>query len=112
MKAMMTRDHVGTYGAHLTPREREVLSLLCEGLSNKLISRRLGVSLSTVKIHVSNIFGELNVSSRLEAVVTAHRHGLLQQQVGASQSEVARAQTFTPIVAALPLSVPAALRPE
>ena len=55
----------------LTPREREVLALLCEGLSNKLIGRRLKISAGTVKVHVSNILRALNVSNRLQAVVVA-----------------------------------------
>lgn len=63
---------------HLTAREREVLLLLGEGLSNKLIARRLGISLATVKIHVSSILGELAVSSRLQAVVRAQALGLFE----------------------------------
>ena len=62
---------------HLTPREREVLLLLAEGLPNKLICRRLGIAHSTVKIHVARILGELNVSTRLQAVLAAQRLGLL-----------------------------------
>ena len=63
---------------HLTPREREVLALLCHGYSNKLISRELGISAGTVKIHVGKVLAELGVASRLQAVVAAHRHGLVQ----------------------------------
>jgi DNA-binding CsgD family transcriptional regulator len=62
---------------HLTRRELEVLSLLCEGLPNKLISRRLNISAATVKCHISRILDELGVSSRLQAVVVAARFGLL-----------------------------------
>ena len=62
---------------HLTPRELEVLALLCEGLPNKLISRRLNISAATVKCHISRILDELGVSSRLQAVVVAARFGLL-----------------------------------
>jgi DNA-binding CsgD family transcriptional regulator len=61
----------------LTPRELEVLALLCEGLPNKLISRRLAISSATVKSHISRILSELGVSSRLQAVVAAARYGLL-----------------------------------
>jgi DNA-binding NarL/FixJ family response regulator len=64
---------------HLTPREREVLSLLCEGLPNKSIGRRLSISAGTVKIHVGKILSGLGVSSRLQAVVIANRQGLLDQ---------------------------------
>jgi DNA-binding NarL/FixJ family response regulator len=62
---------------HLTPRERQVLSLLAEGLSNKLICRRLGIAPSTVKIHVARILAELAVATRLQAVLVAQRQGLL-----------------------------------
>ncbi len=58
---------------HLTTRQLEVLSLLCEGLSNKLIARRLNISGATVKVHIGNILRELGVSSRLQAVVAARR---------------------------------------
>jgi DNA-binding NarL/FixJ family response regulator len=62
---------------HLTRRERQVLALLSEGLSNKLICRRLGIAPSTVKIHVARILAELSVSNRLQAVLAAQRYGLL-----------------------------------
>ena len=65
--------------AHLTPREREVLSLLCEGLPNKSIGRRLNISAGTVKIHVGKILSGLGVASRLQAVVIAHRQGLIDE---------------------------------
>ena len=61
----------------LTPRELEVLALLCEGLPNKLISRRLDISSATVKCHISRILSELGVTSRLQAVVAAARRGLV-----------------------------------
>lgn len=63
----------------LTPRELEVLALLCEGLPNKLISRRLDISAATVKCHISRILTELGVSSRLQAVVAASRFGLIPE---------------------------------
>lgn len=55
----------------LTSREREVLRLLGEGLSNARIARRLGISETTVKTHVSNILGKLGVESRLQAALAA-----------------------------------------
>ncbi|MEW5959239.1 MAG: response regulator transcription factor [Chloroflexota bacterium] len=61
----------------LTPREREVLHLLAEGLANKAIARRLGISEHTVKFHVNAILGKLGAQSRTEAVVRATRLGLL-----------------------------------
>ena len=61
----------------LTPREIEVLGMLAEGLGNKTIARRLGISEHTVKFHVSSIFTKLNVSSRTEAVTLGARQGLI-----------------------------------
>jgi DNA-binding NarL/FixJ family response regulator len=61
----------------LTPRELEVHAQLCEGLPNKLISRRLDISAATVKCHISRILSELGVTSRLQAVVAAARRGLV-----------------------------------
>jgi DNA-binding NarL/FixJ family response regulator len=61
----------------LTPREREVLDLLAEGLSNKLIARRLQISEHTVKFHVSSIYAKLSASSRTEAVSQGARRGLI-----------------------------------
>ena len=52
----------------LTPREQEVLALLVEGASNKMIARRLGISESTVRTHLENIYERLQVSSRTAAV--------------------------------------------
>ena len=66
---------------HLTRRQLEVLALLCEGLPNKLICRRLDISPGTVKAHISSILRELGVSSRLQAVVTARAQGLLNPAV-------------------------------
>jgi DNA-binding CsgD family transcriptional regulator len=61
----------------LTPREIEVLNMLAEGLANKTIAWRLGISEHTVKFHLSSIFTKLNASSRTEAVTLAIRQGLI-----------------------------------
>ena len=63
----------------LTARQREVLELLCEGLQNKQIARRLNIASATVKIHVANILRALNVSSRLQAAVIAMSLGLIRR---------------------------------
>ena len=57
--------------AGLTAREAEILGLLRQGLPNKMISRRLGIELATVKNHVHNVFCKLGLRSRTEAVVLA-----------------------------------------
>lgn len=63
--------------ARLTPREREVLQALAEGLSDKEISGRLHVGTGTVHSHVTSILSKLEVSSRLQALVFAVRHGVV-----------------------------------
>jgi two-component system nitrate/nitrite response regulator NarL len=61
----------------LTPREAEVLNLLAEGLSNKLVADRLKISEHTAKFHVNAILTKLGAETRTEAVVLAARRGLL-----------------------------------
>jgi DNA-binding NarL/FixJ family response regulator len=61
----------------LTPREREVLGLLAEGLGNKAIAARLGISEHTAKFHVNAILAKLGAGSRAEAIVLAARQGLI-----------------------------------
>jgi DNA-binding NarL/FixJ family response regulator len=61
----------------LTPREAEVLGLVAEGLSNKLIAGRLKISEHTAKFHVNAILAKLGADTRTEAVVLAARRGLL-----------------------------------
>jgi NarL family two-component system response regulator LiaR len=61
----------------LTPRERDVLALLVEGLTNAEIAGRLGISRSTVKVHVSNTLSKLGVSSRGEAATVAIQRRLV-----------------------------------
>jgi DNA-binding NarL/FixJ family response regulator len=58
----------------LTPREREVLALLADGLPNKLIARRLDISEKTVKAHLTNIFQRIGVTDRTQAALWAERH--------------------------------------
>jgi DNA-binding NarL/FixJ family response regulator len=74
-------DHSGTddeeHAVTLTPREREVLTLLAAGASNKAIARALGLSVHTVKFHVASLIEKLDASGRLEAVAIAIRTGLI-----------------------------------
>ena len=64
-------------GGHMTPRERQVLDLLGEGLSNRAIAQRLGISDHTVKFHVAAVYGKLGATTRAAAVRRAFRRGLL-----------------------------------
>jgi DNA-binding NarL/FixJ family response regulator len=62
--------------AELTPREREVLLMVGEGLPNKLIARRLEISEKTVKSHLTRIFERIGVSDRTQAALWVERHRL------------------------------------
>ncbi len=64
-------------GEPLTAREREVLSLVADGLPNKAIARELGISEHTAKFHVGSLLAKLGAGSRTEAVTLATRRGLL-----------------------------------
>jgi len=61
----------------LTPREREVLALLAQGLANKVIASRLAITEHTVKTHVAAVYEKLGAGNRAEAVVAAARRGLI-----------------------------------
>jgi DNA-binding NarL/FixJ family response regulator len=61
----------------LTARESEVLNMMAEGLANKVIAYRLGISEHTVKFHVNSVMSKLNASSRTEAVMLGLRQGLI-----------------------------------
>ena len=63
----------------LSPREREVLSLVAMGLPNKSVARRLDISEKTVKAHLTRIFAALEVYDRTSAALWAQRHGLLDE---------------------------------
>ena len=66
----------------LGEREREILELIARGLSNQTIADRLGIAPKTVRNHVSNIFGKLQVRDRAEAVVRARDAGLGERRPG------------------------------
>lgn len=63
-----------TSDAALTEREHEILGCLADGMNNKTIARKLGISDTTVKVHIKNLLRKLNLTSRLEAAVWKHQH--------------------------------------
>ena len=64
--------------AALTPREREVLELMAEGASNKMIARALGISVHTAKFHVGSVIDKLDATGRTDAVAQAARLGVIR----------------------------------
>jgi DNA-binding NarL/FixJ family response regulator len=64
--------------ASLTKREREIISLVAEGLGTKPLAGRLFISEKTVRNHMASIYGKLEVSDRLELAIYAGRHGLIR----------------------------------
>jgi two-component system, NarL family, response regulator LiaR len=75
--AELVREATTPRGDGLTEREREVLALIARGRANKAIAFELGVSEKTVKTHVSNILGKLNLTDRTQAALYAVREGLV-----------------------------------
>lgn len=71
------RAATATPRVRLTERENQVVQLLAEGLSNKLIADRLGISDHTAKFHVNGVLTKLGASTRTEAVVRAMRDGIV-----------------------------------
>jgi two-component system, NarL family, response regulator LiaR len=74
--SMLRRDR-DTIGADLTRRERDLLALMAQGLSNHDISGTLKIALPTVKFHIGNILSKLNAYNRTSAVLVALRHNLV-----------------------------------
>jgi LuxR family maltose regulon positive regulatory protein len=71
-----TRPQPGELHDLLTPREMEIMSLICQGYSNPEIAGELSVTLNTVKKHTSNIYSKLGVRSRTQAIARTHDLGL------------------------------------
>ena len=71
---MTSRREAAPPEVSLTAREREVLALVVEGMANKQIARRLGISEKTVKAHLTSVFAALGVSDRTQAALWAERH--------------------------------------
>jgi len=74
---ILSAADAGDHGFELTPRERDVITLLAEGLSNKAIGQRLGISPDTVKFHVGRLIDKLDATGRTDAVAHAARRGVI-----------------------------------
>ena len=74
--AALPQDAAAITFPELTEREREILHLMAQGLSNRVIANRLVLSLKTVQNHVSHIFSKLQVADRAEAIIRAREGGL------------------------------------
>ncbi|MFD1849443.1 response regulator [Oceanobacillus bengalensis] len=77
MTRMRTKDVVDLHD-QLTEREKEILLLIAQGKSNQEIADDLFIALKTVKVHVSNILGKLEVQDRTQAVIYAFKHRLVE----------------------------------
>ena len=71
------RPRTASEDVDLTPRELEVVTLLAEGASNKVIARRLGISVHTAKFHVGSLIEKLDAVGRTDAVTHAARRGVI-----------------------------------
>ena len=74
---VLSVSDAGEHGFDLTPRERDVIALLAEGLSNKAIGQRLGISPDTAKFHVGRLIDKLDATGRTDAVAHAARRGII-----------------------------------
>lgn len=64
---------------NLTKRERQVLELIANGLSNKEIANNLTIKVATVENHIHNLYGKLNISKRSQAITYAFREGIFNR---------------------------------
>jgi DNA-binding NarL/FixJ family response regulator len=79
-RAILGERRAAAPAAELSDREREVLTLVAEGLPNKLIARRLDISEKTVKAHLTSVFKQIGVTDRTQAALWAERHGLTARE--------------------------------
>lgn len=73
-RTLIDQHRSSTTDVQLTPREREVLACIAEGLPNKLIARRLGIAEKTVKAHLTSVFQRIGVTDRTQAALWARAH--------------------------------------
>ncbi|MDX1435333.1 MAG: response regulator transcription factor [Anaerolineales bacterium] len=78
MAGIARTPHTPKSDAHMTPREKEILALVAEGMTNRKIAQKLSVSENTVKYHLRNIMQKLGAQNRTEAVTIAIQSGFLE----------------------------------
>jgi DNA-binding NarL/FixJ family response regulator len=78
--ALLSARRSAAPAQELSEREREVLLMVAEGLPNKLIARRLGISEKTVKAHLTSVFRRIGVTDRTQAALWAERNGLTRPE--------------------------------
>jgi DNA-binding NarL/FixJ family response regulator len=76
-KQSQQNDPKADVASTLTAREKEVVELICKGLKNKLIAEKLFITETTVRHHLTSVFNKFDISSRLELVVYAFKHNLI-----------------------------------
>lgn len=84
--SVLLADRAGRRSVELTPRERDVLSLLASGLPNKRIASRLEISEKTVKAHLTRVFERIGVTDRTQAALWAQRNGTPPSPMARSQA--------------------------
>ncbi len=78
-RALLSARRAASPADGLSDREREVLAMVAEGLPNKLIAQRLGISEKTVKTHLTSVFRQIGVTDRTQAALWAQRHGVTSE---------------------------------
>jgi DNA-binding NarL/FixJ family response regulator len=79
-RALLSARRSGSAADALSEREREVLAMVAEGLPNKVIAHRLGISEKTVKAHLTSIFRQIGVTDRTQAALWAQRNGIARRE--------------------------------
>ena len=75
-RALLSARRASTPAEALSEREREVLTMVAEGLPNKVIAQRLAISEKTVKAHLTSVYRQIGVTDRTQAALWAQRHGV------------------------------------